>query len=238
MTLEIFTCDQYSAEWWACRLGLPTASEFHTVLAKGRTKGEESVTRRKYINRLASEQYRGEVCEDERYSNHHLERGRAMEAEAAEIYAFTHEVELESVGFYRNNEHGTGCSPDRRIKSGGLLSIKTALPSIITDYIRRDTFPAEHRAQSQGELWITGEPFTDLVIYWPGMPLFVKRCEPDADYIAILAREIQRFNADLRDAVSMLRRYGRSLKQDLADSLISHDELMGQLKEAPAWAPR
>ena len=45
--MEIFDFPQGSPEWHAIRAGLPTASEFSTVMAKGKTAGSESVTRRK-----------------------------------------------------------------------------------------------------------------------------------------------------------------------------------------------
>lgn len=235
--IVVYDCEQYSPEWWACRMGLPTASQFATVQARGRSKGEESVTRRRYLNTLAAERYSGQICEEANYSNTAMERGHALEEEAAELYATTQGCELERVGFYRHDGHRAGCSPDRKIVGGGLLSVKTAFPHIITDFIRRDRFPSEHRAQSQGELWITGEPFLDLVVYWPGMPLFVKRCEPDPHYIMELAEAIKIFNAECDAAVETLRRYRgpSTLKEDLRGSIIAHDELMRQAQEPPKW---
>lgn len=219
-SLEIFDCIQGSESWFACRLGIPTASEFHTVLAEGRKKGEPSVTRRKYMNRLAAERYMGKVCEEDRYTNPHLERGKELEAEAAHLYAFASDRELKTCGFFKHLDHEAGCSPDRLAGDDGIASIKTALPHILTDYIRRDTFPAEHKAQSQGELWITGRAWVDIVIYWPGMPLFVKRCTSDPQYITELAAKVKTFNSELTLVLADLRRYGRNeLKEQLKASV-------------------
>ena len=40
---QIVECEQGTDEWIAARMGIPTASEFHTVMANGRgRKGERS----------------------------------------------------------------------------------------------------------------------------------------------------------------------------------------------------
>ncbi len=49
--MEIFTdLEQGSSEWFACRAGIPTASKFATVLAKG-----EGKIRSQYMRQLAGE---------------------------------------------------------------------------------------------------------------------------------------------------------------------------------------
>ena len=47
---------------------------------------------------------------EEDYKNSHMERGKAMEAEARSLYAFLHDEPLTQVGFIRNGNKG--CSPD------------------------------------------------------------------------------------------------------------------------------
>ena len=74
----------------ASRLGIPTASEFATILAKGRGDAE-SKTRRTYMAKLAGERLTGDPAEN--YTNAHFDRGHAMEPEAREMYAFAEGVE-------------------------------------------------------------------------------------------------------------------------------------------------
>ena len=58
--MKIIDCVQGTSEWHAARAGIPTASEFKTVLReRGVSKGSESVTRRAYINKLAGERITG-----------------------------------------------------------------------------------------------------------------------------------------------------------------------------------
>lgn len=84
--IEIIQCEQSTPEWYAARLGIPTASRFKDVLAKG-----EGKTRKRYMLDLAGERLTGEPCEG--YSNAHMERGKAMEDEARDLYMFMTDTE-------------------------------------------------------------------------------------------------------------------------------------------------
>jgi hypothetical protein len=199
--IEIFDCEQNSETWMRTRMGIPTASEFATVLAKGRDGGA-SVTRRKYLYRLAGEIITGEPTEN--YSNVHMERGHAMEAEARELYGFVHDAPLSRVGFVRRGNYG--CSPDSLIGDDGILEIKTAMPHILIEYILADRFPAEHVAQCQGALFVTGRQWLDIAVYWPKMPLFIKRIHADTEYHGMLSRALDDFTNELALVVERLRK--------------------------------
>lgn len=198
MNAPIFVnCEQNSPEWMLARMGIPTASSFGDLLAKG-----EGKTRRAYLLKLAGEVITGEPMES--FSNAHTERGHAMEAEARDLYAFQTGAQLDRVGFVRRGR--AGCSPDSLIGTDGGLEIKTKFPHLLIDVILKDEFPAEHKAQVQGTLWVTGRQWWDIAIYWPGIPLFVKRAHRDEAYIQQLATEVDRFNTDLDSIVAQMRR--------------------------------
>ena len=200
MAVEIFDCEQGTPEWFQCRLGIPTASEFATVLASGRGGGE-SKTRRTYLYKLA-----GEILTDEpmhSYSNDHMERGKTMETEARDMYVFLTDLELYQVGFIRNGRKG--CSPDSLIGSDGMLEIKTKLAHLQCEVLDYDEFPAEHKAQCQGQLWVAEREWVDFVSYWPKLPIFAKRVFRDEAYIKKLAAEVDRFNNELADLVEKIR---------------------------------
>ncbi|MFC4727476.1 lambda exonuclease family protein [Coralloluteibacterium thermophilus] len=200
--LVIYDCEQGSDEWFQARLGIPTASEFATVVAQGRTKGAPSVTRRKYLLTLAGEVITGEIA-DKWEGNRHTERGKVMEAEARDAYAFLRSVTPMPVGFMRRGR--AGASPDSLIGDDGLLEIKTKLPHLQLDVLERDVLPAEHVAQVQGQLMVSGRAWCDFVSYWPGLPLFVKRVERDDAYIRVLRTELARFLAELDSYVVRFR---------------------------------
>ena len=108
----VHDCDQGSPEWFAARAGIPTASQFDTVMAQGRTKGSPSVTRRKYMLTLIGEALSGACVES--YSNAHMERGHQMEQEARDLYAMVSGHEPVQVGFMRRAlpTGDAGASPD------------------------------------------------------------------------------------------------------------------------------
>jgi len=198
MNPQIFNCDQNSPEWFRARMGIPTASSFSDVLAKG-----EGKTRRAYLLKLAGEIITGEPMEG--FSgNANTERGHMMEADARDLYAFQSGASLERVGFVRNGR--AGCSPDSLIGEDGGVEIKTKFPHLLIDLILKDEFPTEHKAQVQGTLWVTGRQWWDIAVYWPGLPLFVKRVTRDEAFIKTLAAEIDRFNTDIDAIVAQMRR--------------------------------
>ena len=217
MTVEFFDCEQRSEEWYALRAGLPTASDFASILAKG-----EGKMRRSYMLRLAGEKVRGIPAAS--YDNAYMQRGREQEAEARETYAFVADVEPRLIGFARDLDKGAGCSPDALIDDAGALEIKTAEPHILIDMMLKGTFPSEHRAQCQGVLWITEREWIDLAVYCPRLPLFVKRAHRDEAYIRDLAAAVETFNADLDEIVERVRHYGEPprdvVKRDLERSLV------------------
>ena len=202
--IQIIDCEQGTPEWFAARAGIPTASEFHTVLAVG-PKGGKSATRVAYLNKLAGEILTGEPMPS--YSNDDMERGKIMEAEARDLYAFMHDVEPLRVGFIRNGSKGA--SPDSLIDEKGGLEIKSAAAHIQIARILADELPSEHKAQVMGSMWVAEREWWDFCSYCPKLPLFVKRVYRDEDYIAKLAREVDLFNTELQQTVDYIRRYGQ-----------------------------
>lgn len=198
--MEILTMEQGSKEWHDAKIGIPSASRFKDVLAKG-----EGKTRSTYMRKLAGEILTGEPMDS--FSNGHMDRGKEMEDEARELYEFVKSgPELQRVGFIRSGSKG--CSPDSLVGSDGALEIKTELPHLLIDTIIADNFPAEHKAQCQGVLWTAERDWIDIAIYWPKLPLFVKRATRDDGYIANLAGAVDAFNEELALMVQKIRVYG------------------------------
>jgi hypothetical protein len=207
--MDILDCEQGGDEWKAARCGLVTASRFATVLAKGKDGGA-SLTRATYMRELAGEIITGEPAES--FSNGHMERGKAMEGEARDYYAFVTDAPIQRVGFIRSGPKG--CSPDSLIGTNGALEIKTALPHILIELLTKDKFPPEHKAQCQGVLWVAEREWIDLAVYWPKMPTLIVRATRDEEYIKALAAAVDQFNEELAALVDRIRRYGA--KQDVA----------------------
>lgn len=196
--VEIFDCDQNSPEWIEARRGIPTASRFSDILAKG-----EGKTRTKYLRQLAGEIITGQPTEN--YSNGYMERGHAVEPEARSMYAFMRDAEPLPVGFIRNGR--AGASPDSLVGTAGLLEIKSKAPHLLIECIERGDFPPEHAAQVQGQLWVAEREWCDLAVYFPGMPLLVYRAKRDEAYIARLRSAVRAFCEELDELVARVRAY-------------------------------
>jgi len=193
--IEILDCAQGSPEWFETRRGLPTASEFKSIMADSRQRK----MRTGYLHRLAAELITGTVTPT--YQSADMRRGKALEAEARMVYAIAHGVELRLVGFIRDADLCCGCSPDALIGELGMAEIKTRNPALMVEVMTTGGCPAEYRAQIQGNLWVANRQWCDLVCYHPDMPLYVHRVERDEEFIAELAAEVGKFAAELREIV-------------------------------------
>lgn len=197
--IRIFDCKQYTPEWWEARLGIPTASEFSAVLAKG-----EGKTRRKYMLQLIGERLTGVAADG--FTSAHMERGHAMEQEARDMYSFDVADKIHTVGFVRRTFPfgDVGCSPDALIGEDGLLEIKTKLPHLQLEVLIAKKLPPEHVAQCQGALWVTGRDWLDFISYWPNLPLLIQRVYPDPEYFKKLDEGLAAFYKELNELAAQI----------------------------------
>jgi len=202
--MQIIECEQGTPEWLAARAGIPTASEFHTVMAVGKNGGK-SLTRIAYLNKLAGEILTGEPMEN--FVSAAMERGSLMEDEARDLYAFQNGVDPQRVGFVRNGEKGA--SPDSLIGDKGGLEIKSAAAHIQVARLLDGGLPSEHKAQVQGSLWVCEREWWDFCSYCPKLPLLQVRVYRDESYIEKIAREVNVFNVELQQTVEFIRKYGQ-----------------------------
>jgi hypothetical protein len=193
--------EQNTPEWYDLRRGLVTASEFSTVLANGKGgKGDPSKTRRKYMLTLISDRIGGAPADG--YSNHHMERGKVMEADALRLYHALHAPPTR-VGFVKRNDD-VGCSPDAFVGTKGMVQVKTALPAIQLERVLKPELPAEHACQVQGELWVCEREWSDFVSYWPGLPLMVQRVYRDEIKIKSIELGVEVFLNEMQELMQQL----------------------------------
>lgn len=200
--LEILTCEQSSPEWFSARKGIPTASEFKTVLASGRGGGE-SKGRATYLRKLAGEIITGEPIED--YSNAYMERGKEQEPELRGLYCMLQNCDVQQVGFLKDGRKGA--SPDGLVGSDGMLEIKSQSPHLLIQTILANEVPPEHKAQLQGNLWVGGRSWIDICVGFRKMPPVIKRVYRDEAYIRALSIEVDRFLEELDGIVAKVRVY-------------------------------
>lgn len=200
--MQIIDCEQNSPEWYAARLGIPTASAFSVILSTNKD-AKEKKTRTEYMRKLAGETITGEPMDS--YTNVHMERGKVMEDEARKLYAFMNDAAPQRVGFIRNGSRG--CSPDSLIGDKGGLEIKTALPHIQIDRLLKDALPSEHKAQVQGNIWLCEREWWDFCSYSPKLPPLIVRVHRDNEYIASLSAAVDQFNDELAALVETITKF-------------------------------
>lgn len=215
--MRIVDCEQRSPEWYAARRGIPTASEFGNIIQP--VKGGYAAAASSYMNCLIDQIVRPEADGWSGDSDRHIVRGRNLEEEALEVYAFERDVTLRRVGFVLNDEGTLGCSPDAMVcnphaspdpegYAAGLPyigGVETKCPDGKTHlaYLRAAGLPSEYRAQVHGSLIVTGAPWWDFVSYCPPYPLLIVRVVPDAFTDALrgcLERFLREYHA-ARDSI-------------------------------------
>jgi hypothetical protein len=200
MALEIFDqIEQGSEEWFKLRCGIPTASVFSDVKAKGEGKMRKSL-----LYKLAGEIITGEPAES--YRNAYMDRGKKLEPEARAWYAMMVDEPVRTIGFAKNGR--MGASPDALVGENGGLEIKTVTAAIMIEILERpvDKPPPEHLAQVQGNMLVTGRQWWDLVVYCcRAMPPAVFRIVRNPVSCAEMLSEINRFNTDVDALVAKIR---------------------------------
>jgi hypothetical protein len=197
----VHNCIQGTTEWLSVRAGIPTASCFDKIITP---KGKPSTQAEKYMHKLIAEKLMGHPVIE--FTGPWLERGKELEADAAAYYESMREVTCERVGFVTNDAGTIGASPDRLIGEDGLLELKVPSEHTHVAYMLTRAVDAEYYPQVQGQLWVTGRKWLDIMSYSPEMPPVIIRVERDEKYIAIMAAAVTTFSEHLEMMAADLRR--------------------------------
>jgi hypothetical protein len=195
--------EQYTPEWYAVRLGIPTASGFDSIFT---ATGKESTSADTYMHKLLAEWLTGKA--EEGYTNAHMERGKELEAEARSYYEFATDAAVRQVGFISTDDGLCGCSPDGMTEGG--LEIKCPSPGVHVQYLLTvtDDCPAKYRPQVQGSMMVTGAAWWDFLSYHPDMQPVLVRVNRDEEYIKAMRQAMGKFIAKMlakREQLNQLR---------------------------------
>jgi hypothetical protein len=193
----IIECEQRSPEWFMAKLGVPSAGSFDKIVT---TKGEPSKQARQYIYQLAGEYVSGQHMET--YSSFAMERGTALEDEARNLYEFQNGVEVQQIGFCRNEL--AGCSPDGLVGDDGGLEIKCPLIHTHVEYLLTRKLPSAYFQQVQGSLYVTGRKWWDFMSYYPGLKPLLIRATPDIEFMVKLEAALREFNRELEETIQAI----------------------------------
>lgn len=199
MIVETF--EQYSPEWWAARVGRPSASCFGKIITPKTMK--PSAQAEKYLYTLAGERIAG--AKEETYQNAAMERGIIMEEEARNMFEMVQDVEVNQVGMiYPDEAKMYSCSPDGLMEEAG-LEIKCPLISTHVAYLLAGEVPIEYVPQVQGAMLISGLPHWFFMSYYPGLPPLILKVKRDDTFCAALMVELEAFCKRLDNVEAQLR---------------------------------
>jgi hypothetical protein len=182
---------QNTDEWLAVKRGLVSASVVGRLLTPT-LKVAANDTSRGLLATLVAERITGRT-EDSPTSGD-MFRGAFCEPIARGYYA-EHFAPVVEVGFMRRDEDGwtLGYSPDGLVGTDGLLEIKAPRQKNHLATILADGIPAEHMAQCQAALLVSGRAWCDFVSFCGGMPLWPVRVEPDPKWFEAIEAACRRF---------------------------------------------
>jgi putative phage-type endonuclease len=197
--VRIVECNQGTLEWYAARCGVPTASEFGSILT---ASGNRSAQRVAYMQRLAGERASG--TPEDFYENAAMRRGKLLEAEARNHYAFITGNRVRQVGFCLDDSGFFGASPDGLITEAedrpdeGCLEIKCpAKMAVHVSCLVANAMPMDHFMQTQGQLLVTGCSWCDFMSYYPGIRPLILRIRREEAFIGLARGELMSFCTEL-----------------------------------------
>lgn len=151
---------------------------------------------------LAAERITGHV--ERVFPSRAMERGTLDEPYAREVYAENY-APVDQIGFMVRDYAGfkIGFSPDGLVGNDGLIEIKSREQKKQLATFLTDSVPAENMAQIQAGLLVSGRAWCDYVSYCGGMPLFVKRVEPDTAWREAILEAVSRFEDSARQMTNI-----------------------------------
>lgn len=191
----IHDVQQGTREWLDLRAGIPTASQFDLIITPG---GEESKSQERYMLTLLAERIMNHPVTE--HMSMWMERGSQMESDAVKFYEFQKDTETVPVGFITNDAQTIGASPDRLVGEDGLLEIKVPAEWTHMSYLLTTggAYKA-YKVQVQGQLWVTGRQWVDVLSFHPELPPALIRIERDESYIAKLEKFVTAFSVKLEE---------------------------------------
>jgi hypothetical protein len=188
--------EQRSEAWYAARLGIPTASEFHRIITA--VKGDLSKSASKYAHALLAEKLLRRPLDKPPSTPWAMARGRQLEPFALAQYAREMGLDVRQVGFVTTDDGRLGASPDGLIvgEPGG-AEFKCLLDDNHVS-LWADGPGEDFRQQVQGNLAIAELEWWDLYGYHPNLPAVRIRTYRDEPYIAKMGVALVQF-LEIRD---------------------------------------
>ena len=147
------------------------------------------------------------VVESEDVDSHWMARGRELEQEAINWYAFHTGFDMAPGGIIFLDDRSAAVSPDSKVftpRAGdGLLEVKCLKPSHHVNYLLQKYLPDEFRPQVHGALHISERDWLDFLLYCPGFKQLLLRVVRN-DYTAKVGYALSQFIGKLDAAKAVI----------------------------------
>ncbi len=192
---------QGTEDWLAARRGIVTASVVGQLITPKTVQVAANADTRALTALLVAERITGWT--EETYAGHDMWRGHMDEPVAREVYG-RHYAPVTETGFMVRDDGDirVGYSPDGLVGDDGLIEVKSRVPKIHLMTVLRDEVPLEFMAQIQCGLYVSGRQWCDFVSFCGGMPLYVKRVEPDERWQAAIVAAVTAFETAAAEMVA------------------------------------
>jgi len=182
---------QGKPEWFALRAGKPTSSAFKSLITG---TGKPSTSMLEYAEALALEVHLGEPVDDGFGGNKYTDRGTELEPLSRADYEMTRQVKVQEVGFMTDDLMRWGASSDGLVGNDGVVEFKNLIAKTFFKlYLackKNNVTPPSYRPQLQGELFVTGRKWVDIVFYHPDFESIIHRHYPNLEYHATLKKQL------------------------------------------------
>lgn len=204
--MKHFPCIQGGEEWNQLRIGLPTASAFSRIITA--KKWELAAARTGYALDLVTELALNTPLDQ--VTTQAMQSGHDWEPKARAAYEMLHGVDVTPCGFCTTDDGRIGASPDGFVEEDGLLEIKAPFrPEHHMAYLLKpDGFKEEYFVQTQGQLYVTGRRWTDLISYFMDLPMVCLRIAPDPKFQEKLDAALKTFLREFADLVELAKARG------------------------------
>lgn len=194
---------QGSEEWLQQRRGKLCASEMRHILTPTLKIANNDKTRQ-HVFEIAYQRISEHV--EAQYVSDAMLRGQEDEIYARAAYE-EHRAKVTEVGFITNDRWGftIGYSPDGLVGDDGLIECKSRCGKYQVQTIAEDAVPEEYVLQLQTALLVSERPWIDFISYCGGLPMFIKRIEPDSEIQDAIIAAATSFEERVADCVQSYR---------------------------------
>jgi putative phage-type endonuclease len=196
---------QRSPEWYAERLGIPTASRISDVMAE--TKNGPAASRQNYLAELVIERLTGMPTES--FTSPAMLRGIELEDVARTEYEIRTEDFVDQIGFIRHPDIEMGASPDGLVGNNGLVEIKCPNSATHLKTLLKGDIKPEYIWQMQCQMTCTDREWCDFVSFddrFPGDYSFCCiRVYRDDNAIIKMLNNTEKFISEIYETLSKLK---------------------------------